>query len=190
MTTTINLLPWREERRQELKKQFFVMLAGAAIIGAGTVYLYNMVIESKIDNQKQRNQHIVQETKKLEEKIKEIAELKKKRESLVERMNVIQELQGNRPVIVHVFDQMAKTIPDGVYYTSLKARNNIFQVQGMAESNSRVSGLMRNMSDSPMFTSPNLSRVDVVERNGEDWSRFSLNVQRGAPKAAEGEDKS
>ena len=126
--TRINLLPWREERRQELKRQFFVILFGMALIGAGCVYLVEMNIQGQIENQRKRNNFILTETKKMDDKIQQIEELKKKRARLVERMNVIQDLQGNRPVIVHVFDQMAKTVPDGVFYRSVKSSGSAFVI--------------------------------------------------------------
>lgn len=187
--TRINLLPWREERRQELKRQFFVILFGVALIGAGVVYLVDMNIQGQIDNQRKRNSFITGETSKLDAQIKEIEELKKKRERLVERMNVIQDLQGNRPVIVHVFDQLAKTIPDGVFYSSVKSSGASYTIDGMAEANNRVSNLMRNLSTSHMFKDPSLSKVSAEERNDEVWSRFSLTVKQGEPKAdnSEGE---
>ena len=179
--TRINLLPWREERRQELKRQFFVILFGMALIGAGAVYLVDMSVQSQMDNQRKRNNFITNETSKLDAQIKEIEELKKKRERLVERMNVIQDLQGNRPVIVHVFDQLAKTIPDGVFYNSVKSSGTTYTIDGLAEANNRVSNLMRNLSTSPMFKDPSLSKVSAEERNDEVWSRFSLTVKEGAP---------
>lgn len=184
-TTTINLLPWREERRQQLKQQFFAVLAVSAFVGAGAVYLYNMVMESRIGEQQARNALVVAETKKLDERISEIDDLKKQRTSLIERMNVIQELQGNRPVIVHVFDQVAKTLPDGVFLSRIQARDTDFVIDGKAEANNRISNFMRNMSKSEMFASPNLSRVQAIDRNGEAWSEFSMGVKRGAPKKAD-----
>lgn len=176
--TKINLLPWREERRQELKRQFFVILFGVALIGAGCVYLVEMSVQNQIENQRNRNDFVASETKKLDAKIKEIEELKKKRERLVERMNVIQDLQGNRPVIVHVFDQLAKTVPDGVFYRSVTSAEGILTIEGLAEANNRVSNLMRNLSSSPMFAEPSLSTVKTEEREGEDWSLFALTVKR------------
>ena len=185
--TKINLLPWREERRQELKRQFFVILFGVALIGAGCVYLVEMAVQTQIESQRNRNNFIVGETKKLDAKIKEIEELKKKRERLVERMNVIQDLQGNRPEIVHVFDQLAKTVPDGVFYKSIKVAGDTFNINGLAEANNRVSNLMRNLNASPLFSEPSLSTVKTVERNGEDWSEFALTVKKKKLAKAEGE---
>lgn len=180
--TRINLLPWREERRQELKRQFFVILFGAALMGAGLLYLAEMNTQSKIAYQKSRNAFIETETRKLEAQIKEIAELRKRRAHLVERMNVIQDLQGNRPVIVYLFDHLVTTMPDGVFYESIESRGGALTIRGMAESNNRVSNLMRNMDESPLFISPNLSSVKATPRDGEVWSSFQLNVQQGAPK--------
>lgn len=188
--TRINLLPWREERRQELKRQFFVILFGMALIGAGCVYLVELNVQGQIENQRKRNDFVASETKKLDAQIKEIEELKKKRERLVERMNVIQDLQGNRPVIVHVFDQMAKTIPDGVFYKSVSAQGDKFTIQGLAEANNRVSNLMRNLNSSPMFENPSLSNVTAEERGDEVWSSFSLSVKQGKPDGEGKEDES
>ncbi len=179
--TKINLLPWREERRQELKRQFYVILAGMVLLGAGAVYLVDMNVQSKIENQRARNAYIIAETKKLEVQIKEIEEIKKKRARLIERMNVIQDLQGNRPVIVHLFDQMAKTLPDGVFYTSVSSTGGVLSIKGIAESNNKVSNLMRSLDASPLFVNPNLSNVSAIERNGERWVSFSLTVKQGRP---------
>ncbi|MCK5791042.1 MULTISPECIES: PilN domain-containing protein [unclassified Ketobacter] len=175
--TKINLLPWREERRQELKQQFFVVLFGVLLIGAGSVYLVDMGVQTRIEYQNQRNQFIVGETKKLEQQIKEIEELKKKRESLIERMKVIQDLQGNRPEIVKVFDEMVRTLPDGVYYKQIKATGDILSMTGLAESNNRVSNLMRNLDASELFEAPNLSKVQAASKE-QSVNEFDLTVKR------------
>ena len=175
--TKINLLPWREERRQELKQQFFVVLFGVLLIGAGSVYLVDMGVQTRIEYQNQRNQFIVGETKKLEQQIKEIEELKKKRESLIERMKVIQDLQGNRPEIVKVFDEMVRALPDGVYYKQIKATGDILSMTGLAESNNRVSNLMRNLDASELFEAPNLSKVQAASKE-QSVNEFDLTVKR------------
>lgn len=181
----INLLPWREERRQELKRQFFIVLAGVVLLGAGAVYLVNMQVEAQIDNQNRRNDFITQETHKLDAQIKEIAELKKQRASLIERMKIIQDLQGNRPVIVQIFDELVRTVPDGVFYKKLKATGDIISVTGVAESNNRVSNLMRNLDASPMLEAPNLSKVRAADKD-KAVNEFDLTVRREKPKS-EGE---
>ena len=186
--TQINLLPWREERRQELKRQFFVVLAGLAMIGAGCVYMVDVSVQSQIQYQDGRNTFVTAETSKLEAQIEEIEELQKKRESLVERMNVIQNLQGNRPVIVHVFEDLARMIPEGVYFGGVEARGSTLTLDGYAEANSRVSNLMRNLDKSDMFRNPNLSSVrNAVNDDHGGWSEFTLSLKQGvAPTAGEG----
>jgi type IV pilus assembly protein PilN len=186
----INLLPWREERRQELKKQFIAVLVGVAVLGAGTVYLMNMQVEAEIHYQQSRNQFVTEETRKLDAQIAEIAELKKKRERLIERMNVIQDLQGNRPLAVHVFDEIARSVPDGAFYLSVEQKGEALTATGIAESNTRISNLMRNLETSPSFMSPNLSKVaaHAADKNEEKGgSEFNLSFKIEKPKASDGE---
>ena len=189
----INLLPWREERRQELKKQFVAVLFGVAVMGAGSVYLVNMQVEAEIQYQQARNQFVTDETHKLDAQITEIAELKKKRERLIERMNVIQDLQGNRPLAVHVFDEIARSVPDGTFFNSVAQAGDQLTASGVAESNTRISNLMRNIDNSPSFLKPTLSKVSkhAVSRKGDsdkkDESDFDLSFKIEKPKASGGE---
>lgn len=186
----INLLPWREERRQELKKQFVAVLFGVAVLGAGSVYMMNMQVEAEIQYQQSRNTFVTDETRKLDAQIAEIAELKKKRERLIERMNVIQDLQGNRPLAVHVFDEIARAIPDGAFFTSVEQKGEALMATGIAESNTRISNLMRNLENSPSFASPTLSKVAAHSDKSSDektGSEFNLSFQIEKPKASDGE---
>lgn len=178
--TKINLLPWREERRQELKRQFYMALAGMILLGAGAVYLVNMQVESQIEYQNRRNDFITQETRKLDAQIKEIAELKKQRASLIERMKIIQDLQGNRPVIVQIFDELVRTVPDGVFYRKVKSTGDVISITGVAESNNRVSNLMRNLDASPLLEAPNLSKVKAADKENSA-NEFDLTVRRQKP---------
>ena len=159
----INLLPWRQERRSLLKRQFLVVLAGAAILGGSLVYFADVAISSQIATQQQRNHFIKEEAAKLDSQIAEIKQLQDQRKHLVERMKVIQELQGNRPVIVRVFDELVRTLPDGVFYTKLSRSGDVFNAEGYAESNNRVSNLMRNLDASPWFKVPNLAKVEALD---------------------------
>jgi type IV pilus assembly protein PilN len=178
----INLLPWREELRAELKKQFYTVLVGACIVGAGIVYMYDMKIQSDISYQKQNNEKIVAETKKLDEAIKEIDTLKTKRARLIDRMEVIQNLQGNRSVIVHQFDELVRAVPDGVYLTYLEKKGDKFSVEGLADANNRVSNLMRNLDKSDWFANPSLASVTskddkkLAATDEEAASKFKLSV--------------
>ena len=176
----INLLPWREERRSELLRQFFVILAGVAIIGAGSVFLVDTRISAQISSQESRNRYITMEQEKLDVSISAIKELKKQREQLVERMNVIQDLQGNRSVIVHFFDELAQQTPDGVFLSWLQRNGKTFILKGEAEANNRVSNFMRNLNDSDWFTNPTLASV-VAGEDEEASSLFELSVVGVSP---------
>lgn len=184
----INLRPWREELRAEKQKQFVVMILGAAIIAGGVVFLWKSDMDSRIAYQQSRNAYIETATKKLDQQIREIESLKRKRDELLARMKVIQDLQGKRPVIVRVFDELVRTLPDGLFYTELKKGGEKVDIVGMAESNSRISSLMRQFEDSDWFANPNLSNVSAADNQRAGYSQFNLSVQQKTPEP-EGEDK-
>jgi type IV pilus assembly protein PilN len=184
----INLRPWRVELRAEKQKQFVVMILGAVIIAGGLVFLWQTDMDGRIAYQQSRNAYIETATKKLDLQIKEIDSLKRKRDELLARMKVIQDLQGKRPVIVRVFDELVRTLPDGVFYTELQKSGDRINVVGMAESNSRISTLMRKFEESDWFASPNLSNVSAAGSNRAGYSKFNLSVQQKTPEP-EGEDK-
>jgi len=185
---TINLRPWREELRAEKQKQFVVMILGAAIIAGGLTFLWSSDLDSGVAYQQSRNAYIESATKKLDEQIREIESLKRKRDELLARMKVIQDLQGKRPVIVRVFDELVRTLPDGLFYTDLKRTGDRVSIVGMAESNSRVSTLMRQFDESDWFTSPNLSNVSSADSRRAGYSQFTMTVNQKTPEP-EGEDK-
>ena len=116
----INLLPWREQLREERKQRFLVTLVGVLIVAGGLVFLADQYLNAAITQQNARNEFIRKEISVLDTRIKEISELKTRRQQLVERMKIIQDLQGNRPIAARVFDQLVRTLPDGVYFTDLK----------------------------------------------------------------------
>ena len=146
--TKINLLPWREELRQEQKKEF-AMMAFMSVVLAGAIYgLVYFQMQSKIEYQQSRNNFMTSEIKKLDDEIKEIRELQKVRRSLVERMEVIQDLQASRPSIVHLFTEIVSTVPNGVYLESMTQTGSNLLINGEAESNARVSTYMRNLAAS------------------------------------------
>ncbi|MTJ00679.1 MAG: PilN domain-containing protein [Marinobacter adhaerens] len=184
----INLRPWREELRAEKQKQFVVMILGAAIIAGGLVFLWKTDMDNRIAYQQSRNAYIETATKKLDQQIKEIENLKRKRDELLARMQVIQDLQGKRPVIVRVFDELVRTLPDGLFYTDLTRAGERVDIVGMAESNSRVSALMRQFEESEWFTDPNLSNVSAADSRRAGYSQFNLSVKQKTPEP-EGEDK-
>ena len=129
----INLLPWREQRREERKQRFLVAL-GAVLVGAAAlVFAGNQYLNAMIERQNARNEFVRKEIAVLDARIKEIKELKERRQQLLERMKIIQDLQGNRPIIARVFDQLVRTLPDGVHFTELKMTGKSIAVKGAAE---------------------------------------------------------
>ena len=178
----INLLPWREQLREERKQRFLVAL-GAVLVGAAVlVFAGDQILNAAIDRQNARNDYVRKEIAALDARIKEISELKKRREELLERMKIIQDLQGNRPVIARVFDQLVRTLPDGVHFTALKMTGKSIAVSGVAESNNRVSTLMRNLDASDWLAAPNLTEVKALTAGAVDQANvFQLTVQQTRP---------
>jgi len=175
----INLRPWREERRAEQQREFLTALAGIAIVGLLFVFMQDRLISSNIEEQQARNSYLTGEIASLERKIQEIDKLKERREQLLARMRVIQALQGNRPVIVHMFDEMVRSLPDGIHYTSLSRKGNNLSIQGRAESNNRISSLMRRLDGSDWFMDPNLTAVRARDgKDGEKANDFDLTVKK------------
>ncbi|GGB98388.1 pilus assembly protein PilN [Marinobacterium zhoushanense] len=177
----INLRPWREERDARLQKRFLGNLAAAAVLGALTVFGISYYYDMQLDRQQVRNNYVRSEISKLDKKIAEIKELKRQRERLLERLNAIQELQGNRPIIVRNFDELVRVLPDGLYYSSLSRKGDRIAIDGLAEVNNDVSDLMRNLNDSIWFGEPSLSRV----RAARGMRDFNLSVPLTKPKAEE-----
>ena len=178
----INLLPWREQLREERKQRFLIALGGVLLVSGGLVFLGDQYFSSAIENQSARNDFLRKEIAVLDARIKEISELKTRRQQLLERMKIIQDLQGNRPIIGRVFDQLVRTLPDGVYYTGLKMNGHTIAIAGAAESNNRVSNLMRNLDASDWLTSPNLTEVKAITQGAVDQANtFQLTVQQTQP---------
>lgn len=177
----INLRPWREELKAERQKQFISLLVGVLIVAGGLVFLWNGQVDGQINHQEARNAYLKKSMAELDKKIKEIESLKKEREQLLSRMKVIQDLQGTRPVIVRVFDELVRTLPDGLFYESLKRDGNELKIQGKAESNNRISGLMRNFESSEWFSNPNLTDVSSVRQDDESLNRFDMTVTQVTP---------
>jgi len=179
---SINLRPWREELRAERQKQFVSLLVGVLIIAGGLVFLWQENVDAQIAYQESRNKYLESSMAELDKKIKEIESLKEQRKQLLARMKVIQDLQGTRPVIVRVFDELVRTLPDGLYYDSLSRSGNNLSIKGLAESNNRISGLMRNFESSMWFANPNLKDVSALSTN-DDLNRFDMTVVQVTPSA-------
>ncbi|MEK7207726.1 MAG: PilN domain-containing protein [Pseudomonadota bacterium] len=180
MTTRINLLPWREMQRKEQDRQLLTIAVGAWILMGVIIFYAHMHVSGLIENQNKRNEFLNQEIAVVDKEIKEIAELKKQRADLIARMNVIYQLQGDRSRVVHVFDEFARRLPDGVYLTSLRHIGPMTTLQGTAQSNARVSALMRNLASSDWFAEPELEVVNVRAQGGDRVSVFSMRVKQVA----------
>ena len=182
----INLLPWREQLREERRKRFIATLGGVLVVAAGSVFLASQYLDSAIERQNARNDFIRKEIAVLDARIKEIAELKARREQLLERMKIIQDLQGNRPVTARVFDQLVRTLPEGVWFRSLKMTGKDISVVGLAGSNNQVSSLTRSLDASDWLESPNLNEVKASSQvAGDGGSQFQLIVKQTRPGVAE-----
>lgn len=181
----INLLPWRDEYRREKQQEFITVIGGVVFLAVICAYLWISSVNSSIEDQTARNNYLKKEIAVLDEKVNELETLKERREQLIERMKVIQGLQGERPVIVRYFDELVRAIPEGVYFTSLVRDGVNLSVEGIAESNVRVSALMRNLDRSDWFSSPNLSSVKAAPEVGDQASQFSLTFMPGKPKDKE-----
>lgn len=181
----INLLPWREERREELKKEYLIILAASVICASLIVFAWHYYVNDQIANQQNRNIYLEQNIRELNAQVKEINAMKAKREELKDRMRVIQDLQGNRPEIVHLFDELVQTLPDGVFFSQLSRSGASITIEGTAESNNRVSSLMRRLDRSDWFTAPNLVSVTANPDFGEQANDFKLVVTISNPQVAE-----
>lgn len=175
----INLRPWREELKAARQKKFATNLASAAVLGALVVFGIGYYFDMQADRQRERNEFLKRETAKLDVLRAEIQELRATRERLLERLQAIHELQGNRPVIVRNFDELVRVLPDGAYYTSLVRVDEKVSITGVALDNLEVSGLMRNLANSDWFGEPNLSQVDSTK----GLKRYMLSVHLDKPKA-------
>lgn len=185
----INLLPWREERRQENQRQFLSILGLAAILGVGMSWAIYSYYDDSLDNQRNRNNYLQTQIQKLNSKIKEIETLEKERQQLVDRMDLIQGLQKSRPEIVHVFDEIVVNMPEGVNLTSVERKNNDLIFNGSAESSPRISKFMRNISTSKWLKIGPLETISGDKDSGANRKNFVLKTQIGSSQSAQTESE-
>ena len=185
----VNLLPWRAERRKQRQREFYVLLGSAAIGALVLGVLISFYYSGQINGQNERNTYLTNEITTLDGKIKEIEQLDLKKDKLLRRKEVIEQLQANRAQMVHLFDELVRTIPEGVRLTSLKQDGEHLTLEGQSQSNARVSAYMRNLESSGWMTNPDLS---IIEAAGDDKTlpyKFNLTVtlsKPGQPKDANG----
>jgi type IV pilus assembly protein PilN len=177
----INLLPWRQALREQRKQDFFVTIGVFASIMGAVVIAVHLYMVSLIDNQITRNTRLKSEIVQIDKKIEEIRNLEKQKEQLIARMQVIEELQSNRPAVVRLFDELAKIIPEGLYIDSLDQKNGLITIKGQAQSNARVSAFMRALEESAWFKKPSLEIISSKSAGSRQAREFILRVSQDAP---------
>ncbi len=175
--THINLLPWRETQRKERERQFYTLLAIAAIFTAVIVFYMHLYFSGKIEEQQQRNSYMEQQIALVDKKIKEISSLESEKENLLSRMNIIQSLQSRRPLIVHLFDELVKTLPKGVSLTNVSQKGSTITLKGIAQSNASISTFMSNLDNSKWLNDPRLDVIQTNQKIDHRAAEFTLRVK-------------
>jgi type IV pilus assembly protein PilN len=189
MTVRINLLPHREQKRAARQKQFIILAGMTAGLGLVIALAGHVFFLGQIDNQVGRNNFLKTEMSKLDKEIEEIKDIKEKTNSLLERKKVVESLQSNRSQIVHLFDQMVRQLPDGVYLKQVDQKGVTVKLVGYAQSNARVASLMRNLDASPWLEGSTLIEAKAVMVNGLRVNEFTLDVKLTAPQQGGDEKK-
>ena len=176
----INLLPWREEQRQEQTRQFATVTVLSLILTGALVFMVHVTFNNQIDNQQFRNKMLQDEIKTLDASLKQIETLEETKEQLLARMDIIQSLQQQRPQIVHLFDDFVRTMPEGIYLTTIEQQGEQLTIKGVAESNGRVSAYMRNIDASSWMATPKL-KVIQTKKGTLRSSDFTLLTSQSHP---------
>jgi type IV pilus assembly protein PilN len=192
MAVKINLLDWRTELTNFRQQQFAAMLGLGLVVAAGSVFMVTVGVQGAIDHQRERNAFLQSQIAEMDKKIKEIEELEKVKANLLARMKVIEELQASRTAMVHFFDEIVNTLPDGVYIKTLKQAGSGVTVEGVAESNGRVSAYMKNIESSRWFAEPRLIVIntkDVAKRRQAEFQLQFKNLTKAKPSAQGGPEE-
>jgi type IV pilus assembly protein PilN len=179
----INLLPWREELRKQKRAEYLAILGICAAIAAAAWFAVHLYFAELIEYQTQRNGFLRAEIKKLDKKIAEIKALEKERDNLIARMKAIETLQTSRPLIVHLFDELVTTLPEGVYLNEISQKGKRVTIKGVAQSNARVSNYMRNVEASEWLKDPKLRIIETRSQGSRRVSDFELILRQTTPKA-------
>ncbi|MDO9452628.1 MAG: PilN domain-containing protein [Stagnimonas sp.] len=175
--TKINLLDWRAERRARRLEQFRNFMVLGLVVAVGIVALGYLGMTNAISQQQQRNDYLKQQIAEIDQKIKEIEDLERTKQNLLARMRVIEELQGSRSATVHFFDELVNTIPDGITLSSIKQVGDNVTIEGVAESNGRISSYIKSFESSPWFAEPKLVVIKTSEKNKQREGAFTLQVK-------------
>lgn len=183
----INLLPWRAGLRKQRRNEYLAIVGGFAALALLVWGLVHIHFTGLIEFQKERNSFLTAEISKLDKKIKEIQELEKEKERLIARMKAIETLQSSRPMIVHIFDELVSSLPEGVYLKEIAQTSNGIMIKGVAESNARVSSFMRNIEKSEWLKDPKLEVIQSADDSGRRIANFTLKMQQNTPHVETGE---
>jgi type IV pilus assembly protein PilN len=184
----INLLPWREAERKQRRQEFGVGAVGALVLAGVIAFGVNWQMSSAIDDQNERNQYLKTEIANLDKQIAEILDLEQRKQRLSSRIQVIEQLERSRPEIVHVFDQIVRTLPDGVYLTGIKQTERRLTLRGVAQSSTRVASYMRNIDASEWLADPSLGILET-KGAGDGGSEFTLNATQENPQVPANSDE-
>jgi len=176
----INLLPWREEQRQEQTRQFATVTVLSMVLTGALMFMVHVTFSNQIEHQKYRNKMLQDEIETLDASLKQIDALEETKEQLLARMDVIQSLQQQRPQIVHLFDDFVRTVPEGIYLRDIKQEGSQLTIKGVAESNGRVSAYMRNIDSSDWMATPKLKVIETKKGTLRS-SDFTLITSQTAP---------
>jgi type IV pilus assembly protein PilN len=177
----INLLPWREELRNEKQRQFLSILGLVAVLGIVVVFAYKYTVGLQIERQNSRNNFLQMQINELNGQIKEIKKLEEERRKLIERMEMITSLQKSRPQVVHIFDEIVRAVPEGLNLNSITRKGDELTIIGSAESAPRITAFMRKIESSPWFDNPRLKDIDSDKKFGAGRKAFSLTVSVASP---------
>jgi type IV pilus assembly protein PilN len=178
MRIRVNLLPHREIKRAARRRQFNYLLLAALVLAVGIVGLGQAWISASLANQDERNAFLETEITKLDAQIKEIKKIKEETRTLLERKQVVETLQSNRTEVVHLFDEIIRVLPEGLYVKSVKQTGDVIELTGYTQSSARVSTLMRNLEDSPWFERPTLIEIKAAVVNNLRANEFNLTVKQ------------
>ena len=181
----VNLLPWRAERRKQREREFYMQLVAAFVLGLGLLLLWIFWMNQRIDNQNDRNAYLQTEIKQLDVRIAKIKDLEKVREHLLARKQIIEQLQADRSQMVHLFDELVKTIPSSARLTAMKQNGQSMTLDGVAQSNASVAEYMRNIESSPWMGHADLRKTENTHDATRMPYRFGLNVALSRPKTDE-----
>lgn len=175
---SINLLPWREAERQQRQRDFLIAMGASLVAGIVVVGLVIFAYAERIDHQRQRNARLTAEIAELDKSIEEIDGLERQKERLLARMEIIEQLQKSRPEIVHLFDEVTRQLPEGVYLTGMRQAGNTVEITGIAQSSTRVSALMRQIDSSEWLTDPGVTRVETRDLGPQRQAEFVVTMRQ------------